>query len=303
MSSWSTLACSSQTESAVTVEFVAGSPRLAVDVVGSGPPVVFLHGVGGRRQNWDRQVNALDGTFTTFAWDARGYGDSADDLTRPRRFGDFADDLERLLDHFDIERAHLVGLSMGARIVMDFAVDRPGRLATLVLADCFYAFDSSLTPDKQEEYVALRAKPLMEGKSFADLAPALIESLVSPHASAEARDELRASIEALRADSYLATLRSSLTFDRGDDLPSITAPTQLVFGSDDRLTPASIGEEMVSIMSDASLAVIEGAGHLSNIEAPEEFNEILRGFLAAHRDRASFGLGHRRAATRDVEPS
>lgn len=290
----------------MTLEFVPGSPRLAVEVDGSGPPVVLLHGVGGRRQNWARQTAELTDDFTTFAWDARGYGDSGDvdfDIDGPRRFDDFADDLERLLDHFGIDRAHLVGLSMGARIVMDFAPGHLERLASLVLADCFYAFDASLTPEKQEEYVTLRAKPLMEGKTFADLAPALIESLVSPRASTSARDELRASIEALRADSYLATLRSSLTFDRGDDLPSIDAPTQLIFGSDDRLTPPSIGAEMVSILPDATLAVIDGAGHLSNIEAPDAFNEILVPFLSSHRDRAAFGSGQRRAGDATSGPS
>ena len=268
-------------------QLVSGSPALACDVSGVGPPVVFLHGIGGGRRNWRRQSDFLQSSFTTFAWDARGYGDS-EDYSGPLAFSDFGDDLERLLDRFDIERAHLVGLSMGARILMDFAPRHLDRVATLTLCDCFYGFQNALSPEKQAEFIELRERPLREGRTFADLAPRLIDSLVGPIATDAARAELRESILALRVDSYLKTLRATVTFDRADQLGSLTVPVQLVFGSEDELTPPRIGEEMLELLPNAALAVLDGAGHLSNLEDPEGFNAVLRSFIDRHRDRARF---------------
>lgn len=269
------------------LRYVEGSPALACDVSGDGPPVVFLHGIGGGRGNWRRQTEAIADSFTSFAWDARGYGES-DDYVGPLAFSHFGDDLERLLDHFDIERAHLVGLSMGARILMNFAPRRLDRVASLTLCDCFYGFENALSPEKQAEYIELRERPLREGKTFADLAPRLIESLVSPNADEAVRAELHRSILALRVDSYLKTLRASVTFDQADELATLTVPVQLIFGADDQMTPPRIGDEMADLLPDATLAVLDGAGHLSNLEDPQGFNAVLQSFLARHHDRAVF---------------
>lgn len=262
-------------------------PRLACEVSGDGPPVVFLHGIGGGRQNWRRQTAALESSFTTFAWDARGYGDS-DDYEGPLDFSAFGDDLARLLDGFGMDRAHLVGLSMGARILMEFAPRHLDRVATLTLCDCFYGFENALSPEKQVEYIELRERPLREGKTFADLAPRLIESLISPAADPAVGEELLESILRLRTDSYLKTLRASVSFDQADQLNLLTMPIQLIFGSEDLLTPPSIGEEMTELLPDAALTVLDGAGHLSNLEEPDGFNRALVAFLNQHRNLAGF---------------
>ena len=270
-----------------SLQFVDEDPRLAVGVEGAGPPVVFLHGVGGNRSNWRRQVAALSATFTCFAWDARGYGDSAD-YDGPLDFSAFGDDMARVLDHFGIARAHFVGLSMGARILMDFAPRHLDRVATLTLCDCFYGFANALSPEKQQEYIELRERPLLEGKTFADLAPRLIASLVSPNCPPEIQEELRQSILQLRVDSYLKTLRASTTFDQQDTIHLLDMPVQLIFGSEDQLTPPALGDELMTMLTNAQMATLDGAGHLSNLEAPEAFNEVLAKFLAAHRDHAAF---------------
>ena len=268
------------------VHFTAGTPRLAYRRQGSGPTVVFLHGIGGNSTNWDRQCRALQDRFTTIAWDARGYGQS-DDYAGDLRFGSFADDLARLLDTLSVARAHLVGLSMGARILMDFQPRYPGRAATLTLCDCHFGFETALTPEKRAEFIRLRQQPLLEGRSFADLAPDLIASLVGPTCSQDARDELRASILALHKESYLKTLAASVNFDRGSDLSRIDVPVQLIYGEHDRLTPPSIGQDILRRIDGARMQVIPDAGHLSNLEQPEKFNTAIGSFLDAHAERAS----------------
>jgi 3-oxoadipate enol-lactonase len=270
-----------------TLKFVDGQPRVAVQVEGNGPPVIFLHGIGGNRSNWRLQMAALSASYTCMAWDARGYG-ASDDYDGALDFSAFGDDLRRLFDQFGIARAHLVGLSMGARILMDFAPRHLDLVATLTLCDCFYGFENALTPDKQREFIELRERPLREGKTFADLAPRLIQSLVSPNCSPEVRQELHESILQLRVDSYLKTLRASTTFDQQDTLHLLEMPIQLIFGSEDRLTPPELGAKLQTMLNDARLSVLEGAGHLSNLEAPKAFNSTIRGFLDEHRNLASY---------------
>ena len=99
--------------------FVSGKPLISFKEIGNGPPVIFLHGIGGNSDNWISQLYAISNNFTSIAWDARGYGES-DDYDGPLKFEDFSNDLVRLMDFKNIEKAHLVGLSMGARILMNF---------------------------------------------------------------------------------------------------------------------------------------------------------------------------------------
>ncbi|MEM7188292.1 MAG: alpha/beta hydrolase [Pseudomonadota bacterium] len=270
-----------------TPEFVFGSPRLAYNRVGAGPPVVFLHGIGGNRFQWREQLEALSAEYTAIAWDARGYG-ASDDYEGPLEFTDFSLDLVRLLDALAIDRAHLVGLSMGARILLDFAPANIDRIASLTLCDFFYGFDESLTDDKREEFLRLRKKPLEEGKSLSDLAPAVVNSLLAPNASEDVRRRLIESIEALHVESYLKTLEATTRYNRGANLAALTMPVQMIYGAEDRLTPPSIGQDALKILASGNLNMIPGAGHLSNIEAPDEFNEILCAFLDRHKDLATW---------------
>ncbi|MFY9212274.1 MAG: alpha/beta hydrolase [Aestuariivita sp.] len=265
--------------------YVPGQPRLSFDRLGDGPPVVFLHGIGGNRFQWRNQLEAFGNRFTAISWDARGYG-ASDDYKGELSFVDFSADLLRLLDHLNVDKAHLVGLSMGARILLDFAPDNLSRIATLTLCDFFYGFDESLTDEKREEFITLRQKPLLEGKTLTDLAPALVASLLAPNPPAAVRQRLITSIEALHVDSYLKTLAATLRYNRSAALSRLTLPVQMIYGALDRLTPPSIGEGALGKLPDGRLAVIPGAGHLSNIEDPAAFNDILAGFLKDHRDSA-----------------
>lgn len=268
----------------ISTVFVEGTPRLALNRVGSGPLVFFMHGIGGNRTNWTAQLEAVRGSFHAIAWDARGYGDS-DDYEGALDFGDFARDALRVLDQFEAERAHFVGLSMGGRIAQDFHARFPDRVATLVLCDTMSDFRGSLTPEKRAEFVRLRQAPLMAGKEPRDIAEALVDSLVGPSAGDMARRQLWDSIAALHKDSYLKTIEASLSFDRSAEIDRISVPTLLLYGEHDRLTPPTVGKALHERIAGSEFTVIEGAGHLSNIERPEAFNAALLAFLVKHRDR------------------
>ena len=270
-----------------TSQLVDGIPRLHFEEIGSGPPVIFLHGIGGNRTNWATQQLAMSDVCTTIAWDARGYGKS-DDYEGPLNFHDFSQDLTRLLNFRNINKAHFVGLSMGARILMDFYPQNKERVATLTLCDCFFSYKKALSPEKQREFIDLRQKPLREGKSPADLAPTLIKSLVGPNCSDEAQDKLYQSLVDIHVESYLKTIEASITFSAEGNLSKFLVPVQLIFGEHDKLTPPSIGETMLSQFPNAHLNIVSDSGHLTNIEQPESFNKIIRNFITQHHDISCF---------------
>jgi len=266
-------------------DYVPGRPRIAVDRMGEGPLLVFLHGIGGNRTNWHDQLPAFAGEFHAMAWDARGYGLS-DDYDGPLDFADFVADLLRLLDHFEAEKAHLCGLSMGGRILQDFYPRHADRVASLVLCDTFPGFDASFTPEKRAEFVRLRKQPLLEGKEPKDIAPIVAKTLIGPKSPPAAFDRLVASMTALHKESYIKTIEATTQYDRVADLPKIKVPTLLVFGADDRLTPPAIGRQMAAAIPGSKLVIIEDAGHLPNIERPQAFNAPVLDFLRQHRELA-----------------
>ena len=262
---------------------VPGMPRIAVERVGEGPLVVFLHGIGGNRTNWRDQLSVFARDFHAVAWDARGYGDS-DDYEGPLDFGNFADDLCRVLDHFDVTRAHLVGLSMGGMIALDFATRYADCVATLTLCDSLPGF-THLSEAQRAEFIRLRQEPLLAGKEPSDMAPAVARSLLGKNPRAGSYERLVESMSALHKQSYLKTIAGSANYGRKLDLESIAVPTHVVVGDEDTLTPPAMSREIARRIPEARLTIIEGAGHLSNIEQPEAFNRAVLDFLIEHRER------------------
>lgn len=262
-------------------DFVPDAPRIAYDHAGAGEVVLFLHGIGGNRTNWRDQLSDFADYYHAVAWDARGYGDS-DDYAGPLDFGDFARDIVRLLDHLNADTAHIVGLSMGGRIALDFVARFRERVATLTLSGTRASF-TQRTPEQRETFVRLRKKPLVEdGKEPRDIAPTVAKTLMGRRATDAHFNQLVESIAALHKDSYIKTIDASTYYDRSAALDAIRVPTLLVYGGDDRLNSASLGREIAAQITDARFIEIPDAGHLCNIEAPAEFNEAMLGFLRDH---------------------
>lgn len=262
-----------------------GSVALAYDIAGSGPLVVFLHGIGGNRSNWRGQVAYFAARFCAVAWDARGYG-ASDDPPQPLKFSDYADDLRRLLDHLRAERAHLVGLSMGGMILQDFYGRYADRVATLAMVDTSVGF-GSVSEEVRRDFLAHRLDPLERGLKPPDIAPGVVEVLMAKGATAAARQRMRASIEALRVEPYKQALHAIITTDFRAVLPHINVPTLVIVGDEDVVTPPSDAEFLAEHIPGAALVIIPGAGHLTNIETPEAFNAALEPFLDRHAQRSS----------------
>jgi 3-oxoadipate enol-lactonase len=190
-----------------------------------------------------------------------------------------------VINHFGALKAHLVGLSMGGMIALDFYSSHPERVATLTICDSLPGFNQ-LTPEQRREFVRLRQEPLLAGKEPKDIAPAVAETLIGKSARPGSFERLVASMAALHKQSYLKTIAGSANYQRTIELEKIAVPTHIVVGDEDRLTPPEMSRRMAERIPGARLTLIEGAGHLSNIEQPEKFNRAVLAHLLEYRDLA-----------------
>ncbi len=262
--------------------FVPGAPRIAYEAAGAGPTVVFMHGIGGNRSNWREQLAALAPEFRAVAWDARGYGDS-DDYAGPLAFPDFAADLLRLLDHLDVERAHLVGLSMGGGVALDAALKAPERFASVVLADIGSNSDApGIARIKAEQW---SAQVLDQGIGwFVD--EMLRHSFFKYYARQGRRQ--RCHMAALIRQHTPVGLSHVLgrvlaprkpLYRRGFALSKLAMPALVVVGRFDYACRKP-SRFVVSRAPRARLAELR-TGHLTALEDPAGFNALVEGFIGA----------------------
>lgn len=265
-------------------EKIGPAPRLAVDHAGRGELVLFLHGIGGNRSNWHDQLSAFAEHFHAAAWDARGYGDS-DDYEGPLHFTQLADDILRVLDHFGAAKVHLVGLSMGGRIAQDFAIRHAARLGALVLCDTSRGL-AHYSEEKRRDFVRLRKEPLVNGQEPRDMAPALVRSLIGSKASDAVFQRYVDSVSRVHKESYIKTIEASVAAGSHGTLSEIRAPTLVLVGEDDRLTPPAEARAVAAEIAGACLVILPEAGHLANLEKPAEFNAAVLDFLREVTGRA-----------------
>lgn len=260
---------------------VGPSPRISVDVAGQGETVFFLHGIGGNRTNWRDNILSLAADFRAMAWDARGYGNS-DDYDGQLTFDLFVDDLMRLFDHFGIDKVHLVGLSMGATIAAYAHSKLPDRIATLTLCDTDMGFNR-YSREEREEFARLRREPLSKGVKPHEIADDVARALIGLSENQEVFLRLRDSMRQVRPASYIKAFDALVAREEDTDLyANIKVPLLLIVGALDRVTPPPLVREIGVHVPHALFRIIDGAGHLPNIEAPEEFDRILRNFLISN---------------------
>ena len=138
----------------VTSIKIGSKPSISGDYSGQGEMVLFLHGIGGNKNNWKNNINFFSKNFLTVAWDTRGYGDS-DDYNGELDFNDVLDDLKKVIDFFNKNKAHIVGLSMGGQIATLFYDKYPNYVKTLTLCDTHFGL-SNLSPNEIEKFINLK---------------------------------------------------------------------------------------------------------------------------------------------------
>ena len=233
---------------------------------------VFLHGLGGRRTNWDPQLAALGDVRRCCAVDLPGYGDSPG---LPGSLPEIAAGVARWIDGLDIGPVDLVGLSFGGMVAQHLTLDRPDLVATLSLLDTSPAFglDGVTTP---ESWLASRIDAIRDPDPSSPGIEAVVAGLVGRDASPEVRSTMVESMKAVRPATLEAACRALVGHDTRERLPRITVPVLVMVGAEDTETPPSYAEEIAARIPGAELVVVPGAGHLVNLEDPEVVNDRLR---------------------------
>lgn len=251
--------------------------RLAYDDHGAGLPLVFLHAFPLNRSMWSPQVTALSRQFRTITVDLRGHGESDAPLWN-FSLDHYADDVCALLDHLAIPQAVLVGLSMGGYVSLAFSRTYGNRMMGLVLADTRAQADS---PEGRTGRLNLAQTAYKQGTdAVADIMLPKLLGATSLRQNPQLVEYVRQMIRQTPVSGVLVDLMAMA--DRPDSvahLRTLTCPTLVVVGQEDHTTPLADAHVMTMEIPGARLAVIPAAGHLSNLEQPDVFNDLVRNFV------------------------
>ena len=252
--------------------------QMAYTEAGSGRPVVLIHGYPFNRSLWNEQVAALSGSYRVIAPDLRGFGES-DWSNEPATMNRMAQDVAALLDHLGVPRATLGALSMGGYVTLAFYKQFASRVRALILADTRAQAD---TEEAKQNRAQQAEKALAEG--MAGIADAMLPKLLTPETVSKRPEivkRVRDMMLKTKPEGAAAALRGMAERDDQTSLLSkITVPTLILVGAEDAITPVADSEKMNQAISGSRLVVLENAGHVSNLERTEKFNEALLDFLS-----------------------
>jgi 3-oxoadipate enol-lactonase len=251
--------------------------KLAYDDAGSGDCVVLIHGHPFDRTLWLPQVAALRGDFRVVAPDLRGFGHSpvTQDLVTMR---ELAVDIEELLETLGVERAAVVGLSMGGLVTIELVASQPERYWAIGLVA------TTMQPPTPAERAARRERAdAVERDGMQVLLDYMHTGLYGPDCPESVRARVDAMMSAAPPAGAAAALRGRA--ERPDYrtlLAGLDIPALVCAGSADPWSDQQVTAEIVAHLKRPEQVVIDGVGHLPNLEALDEFNDVLRAFLRAH---------------------
>jgi pimeloyl-ACP methyl ester carboxylesterase len=261
-----------------------GDLAIAVTDVGAGPPVVLLHGLACGKRMWFHQIRALRNHFRVIAYDQRGHG-----LTdAPTNATDYsaahlARDLVGVLDALKIERAAIVGFSLGGGPALALAASKPERVSRLVLADVGAGADD---PVKIESMARQWVTLITQGKVDELVCEMLRGELFKVYArrNLRRRNHMAALIRATPIDGLRLTLSQVLAkrkslFRLTEPMKSMRVPTLVLVGEYDYVC-SKAARLLAQAVPNASLKIIKGSGHMSPLEQPAAFTTALCEFLA-----------------------
>jgi len=249
---------------------------------GTGWPVILLHAFPLNAGMWRPQLNGVPKGWRFIAPDFRGFGGTR--ALSPSSAGasmdGYAADIGDFMDCLELDDAVIVGLSMGGYVAFAMYRQAPARFNGLVLADTRPQAD---TPAGREARLAMREQLAREGTSA--VAAQMLPKLLSPRARSDdpaLAADVRERIE--RADPAGVDAAIVAMMDRPDstpDLPRMACATMVIVGEADEITPLADAKAMEAAIPRSTLAIVHGAGHLSNLERPDQFNKAVADFLLA----------------------
>ncbi len=251
-----------------TVQTSFGVIGADTSLADAGSAILFLHGVGSDKSVWRPQLDHFAGRRTAIAIDYPGYGESE------WRGGATRDDYARAafaaLDAIGVERAHICGLSLGGVVAIAMHALAPAHCLSLTLADTF-----AVHPNGRAIYDRSVAGS-SDMRAFAD---ARTDFLLAQPASAAVRAEVVETMSKIDPAAYRLAAEAVWLADQRLRAGAIDVPALIICGTDDRATPPELSHELHATIDGSRLALIAGAGHLTNLEQPVEFNRLLETFV------------------------
>lgn len=242
---------------------------------GRGPALVLLHGFLCDSRCWNHQLSDLADRFRVVAWDAPGAGSSSDP-SDAFTTASYAHALAGFLDTLGIAQAHVLGLSWGGILAQEFYRAFAERVRSLVLADTYAGWRGSLPESVWKERLATCLDDA--ARPPAGLVAKFVPGVFTEAAPQQLREEFATIVSEFHPVGFRLMSLSSAEVDTRDLLPNIHVPTLLLWGDDDRRSPLQIAEQFHAGIPGVELALIPGAGHLSNMEQPDAFNGHVRRF-------------------------
>jgi len=248
----------------------------------TAPALVLLHGIGANSMHWRFQFAGLADRYRVIAWNAPGYMLSDNLVADIPHCRDYADALRDFLDALEIGRFHVLANSFGTRVAQWFAYWHPGRIGHAVFTG------SSIVRARSAEERARIIEGRMQqigrgGYGFGERAAALLGS----HASADTIELVRHTLRATNPRGFMQAVRCSAE-DHAPPLGAgLTMPLLMIQGEEDRITPAAANASLLATaVPQAKLTMLDGCGHLPEVEMPIRVNDLVREFLAAAGSRA-----------------
>jgi len=255
------------------------SVRIAWERHGSGAPLLLIHGLGYARWGWEPVLPGLAAQFDVILFDNRGIGES-DPPPGPYTAAEMAGDAIRVLDEAGVERAHVVGTSLGGMVAQELALGHPDRVDRLVLA-CTTPGGPKAHPMPQQT-VALMAEaatlePAVALRRFVE--NALAPATVTEHPELVDRIMAHRLATAQQPAAWAAQAAAGATFDAFDRLGALAAPALVQHGDEDVVVDPRNADVLVELLPDARLERLPETGHLFFWEAPERFVSSVSAFL------------------------
>ena len=243
------------------------------------PALVLLHGVGANAMHWRYQLSGLSDAFHVVAWNAPGYILSDAFKTEWPGCRDYADALADFLAAVKLDRVNIVGNSFGSRVAQCFAIHYPGRVIRLAMTGTGVG-PKGMTEDEKAKIVATRQAQIARGGyGFGARVNALLGKGASEQTIGLVRDVVRATSP--RGFMHGVKLGMADGYDPETVAAKVLAPVLMISGNEDRVNPIDRNAAILAkAMPQARLEVIEGLGHLPEIEAPDKVNAMLRAFFA-----------------------
>lgn len=236
---------------------------------GDAAPIVFLHGVGSDKSVWRPQLEHFGKTRRAVAFDYPGYGDS-DPAPEGTTRDDYASAIISAMHELGVDSAHVCGLSLGGVVAIAMCHADEKRCASLILADTF-----AVHPDGQ----AIYDRSLGASNDLRSAAEARVDILIAQPADSAVRSEVVETMARISPAAYRIGAEAVWLADQRDRAAEIELPTLVICGTEDKVTPPALSEELTRLIPGAQLKLIVGAGHIGNLEKPTEFNAIVEGFI------------------------